>query len=160
MLCPYFTKKGLVCQMKIKEARLKAGLSQKQFSSLMHKFDRNLDVPLISRIENGHVYPTPRQVLHICNLTHTTIGALASREDVRFCAHVVKSAARVKKAPKRTKAARVAFRILESEKPGFDEALALCGYATIQSWGDAVKTELLDRAAKKQAERRTSLDEK
>lgn len=139
--------------LKIREARLKAGLTQPKFLQGLALHGCKISVPDLSRYENGHSYPNPYQAISICKVADITLGELASPSDVRFCARVVKSAASMKKAPRRTKSARVTFRVLASEKPRIDEALQICGYATLQSWGDKVKSDLLDEAARKQAER-------
>ena len=139
--------------MRIIEARRKAGFNQKQFMEALRPFDRRLDWPTVSKYEKGHCYPTPKQTYIICTVTGATLGELASPEDVRFCAQVVRSAVSAKRAPNRTKAARIQFRVLESERPQIDDALRICGYATLQSWGDKVKTDLLGEAARKTSER-------
>lgn len=139
--------------LRIKEARLKAGLTQPQFLYGLALRGCNISVPDLSRYENGHAYPTPKQAIVICRTAGVTLGELARPSDVRFCAQVVRSAQRPKRAEKRQKSGRIAFRVLESEKPLFDEAIELCGYGTTQNWGEQMTARLLDEAAERKAER-------
>lgn len=52
----------------LKVTRLDKGLQQKDVVELMKKYDKSFDVPILSKIENSFVLPTPFQLIKLAEI--------------------------------------------------------------------------------------------
>ena len=133
--------------IRFRQKREEAGLKQKQAEAALKDNGYDITASDLSKIENGHLLPTPSGAEVMCEVYGTTMSGLADIEDVTF--HPVKP----RKAAKRRmdKSIRKFAVDLESElASGLKVWLPRLGYRSKREWVIECATEARERYNKLQ----------
>lgn len=117
--------------IRFKQKREEAGLNQKQAAASLKDMGWSITASDLSKIENGHLLPTPTGAETMCEAYGTTMAGLADIEDVTF------RPVRPRKAAKRRrdKSIRKFAVDLESElASGLKVWLPRLGYRSKREW--------------------------
>lgn len=133
--------------IRFRQKREEAGLNQKQAAASLKDMGWSVTASDLSKIENGHLLPTPTGAETMCEVYGTTMAGLADIEDVTF------RPVRPRKAAKRRrdKSIRKFAVDLESElASGLKVWLPHLGYRSNREWVIECATEARERYNKLQ----------
>ena len=130
---------------RLKEFRLRRGLTQPQVSASLRDIEPRADVAMVSRYESGVCLPTPPQMERIEAILQADRLQFYDKADIDL-AHNAKPAKRhdTHRAGYVRKCYRMA-RERSDRLPG--DLLQVCGYTSWQSWHDACIKRLLGEYA-------------
>lgn len=133
--------------IRFRQKREEAGLNQKQAVAELKGKGWAVTASDLSKIENGHLLPTPAGAKTMCETYGTTMAGLADIEDVTFCPVRPRKAAK----RRRDKSIRKFAVDLESElASGLKVWLPRLGYMSNREWVIECAAEARERYNKLQ----------